>query len=638
MPKRDHEPFTIDRWRGLYSRNDMPAPPPGFMNRALNLVFSNPGIAQDEINFNSGTARVREQIEFLGVLPTIPLRFYIYKKSSGYRLMVLDILGQIWDSVAGLTVLTIAGMTDFHGITLNDHFYITPHNRSTGLNGQVVWVYDPDLGAAARKAAGDPATGTLTGVVSAVNGNVEPGLHILAVSFKTNTGFITKPALHIGVTAPDPRKKISLSVIPLGPAGTIERIIWMSHVVLNYDGNIAAIELFEAYVIENNTATSLVDTINAYDTELISSADEYAEALHEIPAGTYLTDLDGRLVVCGNYASPHTLYISIQNEPENFDAVDSLREIMKGNGTGIKTTRPIRGNLAFWKSDRTGILRVTEDTPSTWPYDSIDSGIGAEVYSVSEVQDTQDGMFYDNYLVANHTGLHVFNGAYLDILKPLSFNIETLWKGSYTINNAPVVKVIVDPLSFRVYVLIPFDNTTHWYVGNFAEGLNADSIKWSQWNFEYLGGINANYFDIHVITDANVISSGSGLLLAKEGSTDLSLLNTDTFTSGIDSDGALAAQFGIKFMDKELRDIHIDAVKMICSAKSGFNTGDYQIGVIGDHNTPFAVNFKDDVVEEKFTYTDYFPEVLVTVLGGDLNISKFITFIAIAYNERSKTK
>jgi len=228
MSKRDHDPFTIDKFKGLYSRNDSPAPPPGYMNKALNLVYSNPGIAQDEVNLNSGTARVREQIDFLGVLPTIPLRFYIYKKSTGYRLMVLDVLGRIWDSVAGLTVLTIATMTDFHGITLNDHFYITPHNRSTGLNGHVVYVYDPDLGPAARKAAGDPATGTLTCAVSATAGNIEPGLHIIAVSFKTDTGFITKPALHVGFTAPAVKKRVDLTVIPLGPTGTIGRIIWMS--------------------------------------------------------------------------------------------------------------------------------------------------------------------------------------------------------------------------------------------------------------------------------------------------------------------------------------------------------------------------------------------------------------------------
>jgi len=89
-------------------------------------------------------------------------------------------------------------------------------------------------------------------------------------------------------------------------------------------------------------------------------------------------------------------------------------------------------------------------------------------------------------------------------------------------------------------------------------------------------------------------------------------------------------------MDHELRDIHVGSVKMVCSAKSGFNIGQYQIGVIGDRNAPIDVDFKDAVVEEKFEYTDYFPEILITALGGDLNISKFIAFIAIAYNERSK--
>lgn len=635
MSKRDHDPVTIDEFRGLYARSDVSVPPLGYMSKALNVVYSNPGRHIEDTNLINSSVRVRENFEALGTLQAVPVRFYIYKKSSGYRIIFMDETGNIYDSVSGTIIKTFASSaTDFHGITINDRFYFTPHDRVTGVTGEVIWVYDPDLAATARKAGGDPATGTFTVAASVVNGNIEPGIHVMAISFVTNTGFRTKPALHTTFTAPTPRKKVSATVIPLGPAGTVERLIWMSHVVTIYDGNIAGVPLFLAYKIENNTATTLLDTIDLFDTQLISSADPYAEALHEIPAGTYLTNFDGRLVVCGNKASPHTLYISNPNEPENIDAVDGLRECMRGDGVGVKTTRAIQGNLIFWKSNKTGILRPNGDTPVDWPLEIIDSALGAEVYSVSEIIDS-DGMFYGVYLVANKLGVHIFNGTYPDVLNPITRSIESLWKCACVTENLEKIRVVVDPLSFRVYVLVPYEQTTHWYMGDFSRGLNHDTIKWSVWNFEYLGGGYKNYHDLHIVYDVAISDDTTVLLAIAEDSSILRRILTDRYSTGNDLDGAIAAQIGVKLMDGQLRDIHIQSVKMVVSSSLGNNDGDFQIGVLGDHNESFKPDYKDDVVEKFFNYTDYFPETVVTSLGADLNIGKFMIFIKQVFQERA---
>lgn len=606
------------------------------MHRALNLVYSQPGRELNEINLKSSSARVREHFSVLGILPAIPIRFYLYEKSSGYRIIFLDADGNIWDTVSASIIKTFSGdVTDFHGITLNDRFYFTPHNRITGTDGEVVYIYDPDLTPNVRKAAGDPATGIFTVAVSSVNGFIEPGLHAVAVSFVTDTGFITKPALHTSFTAPDPKKKVNITAVPLGPAGTVARIIWMSKVILSYDGNLANVPLYSAYKIENNTSTDLLDTLDVYDSQLISSADPYIETLNEIPAGTYLTNLDGQMVICGNKESPHTLYISNPNEPENINAVDGLRECMRGDGVGVKTTRALHGNLVFWKSNKTGILRPNSDTPAEWPLEIIDSALGAEVYGVSEIIDG-DGMFYGVYLVANKLGVHIFNGTYVNVLKPLTYVIDSLWKCSCIINNLTKIRLVVDPLSFRIYILVPHEETTHWYVGDFAEGLSWDTIKWSPWNFNYIGGTSLNCFDAHVVNDPAISTTGTAVLTIVEGSDKLMSLLTDEYSTGTDSDGDIAAEFGVKLMDGRLRDIHIQSVKMVCSSSIGNNAGNWDIGVLGDETKMFTPDYKNCVIEQFFNMTDHFPEILVTSMGADLNISKFMIYIKAVFDERAQ--
>ncbi len=639
MGKRDHEPYTITAHRGLYSRNDDPAPPAGFMNRATNLVFDQPSIEYGDLLINTSKARVREQFTAIGNLPANSVRFYIYKKSTGDRLIILDSTGNIWDATSNEIICSVPTAIDFHGITLNDRFYFTPHNLVTGINGEFLYIYDPTFplvsGFRARKAAGAPATGTFTVAVSAVNGSIEPGIHMIAISFKTNTGFITKPALHTSFTAPSgTKKKLSLTAIPIGPDYVTSRIIWMSKVQLNSDGNLKAAELFNAYEIENNTTTSLADIIDKYDTDLQQSADPYTDLLPEIPAGTYLSLVGGRLVNCGAYLDPDTLRISNPSEPEAIDSVDGIRQIEKGLGGGIKTTRPMRGNIAWWKSYMTGVLRPNDDDPVNWPYDVIDSALGSEPYGVSESIE-YPGLVFDNYLVANKAGLHLFNGGYADPLTPLSYNISPSWEAAGSLTAIKAIKIVVDPLAYRIYALVPGSGgVMNWFMGDFSDGLSADAIKWSPWKFDYLGGIHVDYVDAHVVIDPVVNDAGTTLLAIARNSDALRRLVTGTFTDGLDVEGNIAAVFGWRFVDKEFRDIHLNSIKFLASASVGNKQGAYDIKATGTEPILFQPSEFDSVIEKFPNTTDRIIEINITAINGDLNIADVLLFMAPVYQER----
>lgn len=633
MAKRDHEGLVFDEVRGLYSRNDRIVPPHGYLSQADNIVYTP---AFSDTPTNSGSLRFRESFLDLQTLHRAPIRFWLYEKLVGSRYILLDNIGQFWESGSGGIILTIPDAIDFHGITINDHFYFTPHNRETGLDGQFVYVYNPSLASVARKAAGAPLTGTFTVAVSTVAGTIEPGLHVVAVSYVTDTGFRSKPALHQTFTAPNPRKKLNLTAIPLGPTGTVARLIWLSHVRLNYDGNAAATPLFLVYQIQNNTTTVLNDTIDAFDSQLITSADPYVDLLPELPAGTFLTNFDGRLVICGSKASPHTLYISNVNEPENIDSIDGVREIAKGDGGGIKTTRSMRGNLPFWKSERTGILRPNGDVPAEWPYEIIDSALGAEVYSVSEVVNAAPGVFFEVFLVANRLGLNVFNGTYQNVLKPLSHNITPDWHLSESLSERRRTKVLVDPINFRIYVILFRDEIAHWFYADFANGLNFEGLKWSKWNFDYPNLISENYIDAHIVNNSSISEHNTVVLAIVSGVTKLRRLLTNSIGSGADASGNVVSEFAMQFADEELGSMNISSVRTHLGASLGNNIGEYLFeGEVLDNIVPTTEN---SVIERFVNKTNEIVSFKFRALGGDYNITRLVVFLKKVFAETARLR
>ena len=486
---------------GLYDRGDQRLNPPNSLVVGTNIMFTDPDgtitrlPAKLALNF----------APYLGA--NLIKNFAAYRRiGESVRYIILDSAGNFYDSGAGspgTPILTLSGSIDFSSLTLFNHFYFTVHDTVTGLTaatGGFLYVYDPDLGSVARKAAGVRPTTQLTLAASATNGVVEPGQHILAYSFVTNSGFVTKPGGHQIVTMPaGTRKKIDVTNISVGGAAVTKRWIWLSKALQFYDNNLENPELFFVKEIADNVTTSQTGAngIDAYDSALVASADKYSFNLEEIPAGTALCVYSGSLVSVGENANRSYARVSQPGEPEVFSSIDGFISAAPGDGEGLKNCKAISTTLLLFKSMRTLFTFRTEDPPNAWPTpDILDVGNGAEFSMIAEILDSSTATIEGGLIIANANGLHHFTGHFPVI--PLSFNISDAWTNVVRGSSSAELKssnVIVDSVKKRIYVQI--GNTL--FFADYSNGLTKDAIAWSKWT---LPG-NPTRLRLHAIQSPN---------------------------------------------------------------------------------------------------------------------------------------
>lgn len=403
-------------------------------------------------------------------------RFHLYQRSDEVnpRYLMLNSSGDIYDSSGGI-ILSIPGLTDFSAISLFNRSYITPHNGETGLSGQFIYVYSGS--GVARKIAGlAPVNGAPPfAAANGAAGRVTKGRHLISVAYETDTGFITKPGPVVFFNARG-RKKINLTNIPVGPGGQgiIYRHILMTKFIKTYDGNPTHYELFfvPGGTILDNVTTSL--TIDCLDSELINSADYLLDLIQEVPATVGLTTYQGSMVVFGEFGKEAVARISVSGSPESFNAVDGFVIVSPGDGGGIRNCREYRGNLEFWKANRTLATRTNGDSPSTWTVAQLDGGYGtrtpdgvtAVLDSVSDSKDT--------LTVCDDSGLLLFYGRYSD--KPLTWSVDTEWRTNFSGSSS----VVVDSIDKRIFVT----GEQAVLMGDFSNGLDPDNIRWSLWTFQ----------------------------------------------------------------------------------------------------------------------------------------------------------
>jgi len=271
----NHRPISLTEFNGLYDRGDADTVPFDHDFDNLNTIFTNKG------------EKTREGFALDFTLASVR-RFHIYKiEGQADRLLILDNTGKLFDSTDLVTpILNIATMIDFSVATFFDRAYITPHNRVTGITAEKVYVYNGS--GLARPAAGTPPSGfTITAVESAAAGNVEVGLHLFSVIFETDTGFFTAPGPEIFTshTVANADKKVDLSGVAIGPAGTIARHILVTKILIDYDGNQAGVSLFFVPNGKINDNVATIITVNFFDSSLVTTADYLVNNLSIIPAG-----------------------------------------------------------------------------------------------------------------------------------------------------------------------------------------------------------------------------------------------------------------------------------------------------------------------------------------------------------------
>ncbi len=501
MAAKDSTPVELGPWRGLYRRGDMP--PANYMHTCSDVMF------RGDIVYPRPTF---EEIRSIGLKP---LRAYPFKLSTnpiGSRwLMLLErpaMTPQVFDVTVGgpsTLVYTLGSVLsiDMSILVAYDRAYLTFHDRIRASQFEPVIVWDPALMAAGRPMAGPKPTGTFTVASSATNGNVEAGQHIYAVANEYNTGHVTPPNLYVSLTSPG-GKCVDLSVIPLGPTDVVARWILMSRVVNNPDPNLANIKLFFGFRVPDNTTTTLSGTnaINLYDSQLISDADYLKDLYETVSSGLAIGMFSNRLIL-GNVFVPagtnpqlpilppkaeHSLLLG--SKPgllESISKVDGFRQVTKSEGGGIKHVSEVNGILYARKSFMTFALQDNGAEFNKWPINQLDIANGTEFMGVSTFPGTSSGSSQGVQIVADRSGLQVFDGQAPP--RALTWAVDDIWRSLDSARFAEIM-VTVDPERKRLAVLLPphkYDGVAvpamdHMLLGDFDDGLNPESIKWSYWS------------------------------------------------------------------------------------------------------------------------------------------------------------
>jgi len=483
---RDHQPVRIEEFNGLWARGDKESCPLDHETDCNNVISfeggfrTRPGITLHQIGDDPNS--------------TIPNLIRVYKyvyRNTGDGLLLLDALGNIYHSKSPtpLTpILTIATMTDFSYVSMGGRAYITPHDGSTGLENEFLYVYLGD-GTPARKAAGAGPTTAPTVANGASTGTqaTEAGIHIIAVAYETNTGFITKSSPKVELSAPG-GDEVDITNIPVSPDSfVVKRHILSSKAIdpVDYTQNIDGYELFFVPngTIENNTATAL--TLNWFDAELLESADYLNDLFEEIPAFVNLTTYHNRLVGVGEFGDPSseetyglisTARLSAPGQPEAIDQISGLI-VVPLNGEALSNCQEYRDVLYLFKVTQTHAYNDNGDDPSSWPGVVIDQGVGASIHGIAYVLDS-GGVNIEYLLVIDYSGVMMFDGAYR---RPeLSWKIKDFWF-ELDRDDFKNMQFMNDSLTQWIYINLP--NRT-LLVGDYTTHLDPEKIKWWKWTFD----------------------------------------------------------------------------------------------------------------------------------------------------------
>lgn len=463
--------MEVTQFKGTFSRGTEDTTPEDHFLDSLNLEFPFSGVdTRKGTVLDLTLANIRRKV--------------LYKRiNESPRMLILVDGGMIYDSTSlSAPILTIAGMTDFSAAFFYNRAYISPHDGIRGLVNETVRVYD---GTTVRIAGGSQPTGTMLASNSASSGKVDIGTHLIAVVIESPSGHHSKPGpvIFASVVAVG-AKKIDLTGIPLGPAGTVRRRLIATRAIETYSGDQVGQEYFYIPngVIENNTATTF--TVDFYDSELQDDAGDLFFIRSTIPAGLVLSSYQGRMLVANRSGNESVMLVSKRNEPETFDETDDLIIVDPTEAGGVTNAIEHHGMLIIMKSFRAYTTSDNGAEPSTWEVLPFDKSIGTEVHGIGTILDA-NGITIDRFLMASRVGLVLYDGTFRE--PELTFKIYNIWK---RINQAvfQTIEVALNPIDKQIFITVPLDGATspnYLIYGDYAEGLSYDTIKWTLWKFPY---------------------------------------------------------------------------------------------------------------------------------------------------------
>lgn len=470
---RDHAPITIDDFNGLWMRGDDDTIPLDHFKEATNIQYFDGGFqTRDGIS----------AYQSVNVLTDI-LRIHPYKMMTGLTLLVLTNGGNIHHvispTVTHLNILQKANMTDFNVVSWAGRAYITPfftdsNGIEKGLQNEFLYVYKGD-GTAARKAAGNPPTGTVT-VANGAAGNMDGGLHLFGVVFESDTGWLSAPAAFAQFTTTD-NVTVSFANIPVSlQTHVTKRHIVATRKIEQFNGDLDGYEyFFIPGATINDNVTTVLNNVGFYDIDLLDDASHLIDNFAEIPAGVGLTVYHGRLVLTTTFSDISVAYLSEAGEPEAINQVDGLL-IVPLDGNPITNCTEFRDVLYLFKPVRTVGYHDNQDVPATWTSFVVDETNGTTVHGIATVLDS--GSVNTDYLViGNYNGIMLFNGGFVET--ELSYKIEDLWTGLDR-TKMRAIELVTNNITSRLYIVLPTGNVLF---GDYTEGMDGASIKWAHWTF-----------------------------------------------------------------------------------------------------------------------------------------------------------
>jgi hypothetical protein len=551
----DHEPLVIEEFNGFFDRGDNEAVPPDHFISAINIKYS-----ESRFDTRFGIDVYNSPVS---IAPDNVLRVHNYTMQNQQSQLILRTGGHI-DHVVSSTVihtdiLVIAAMTDFNVVSIAGRAYITPFFTDTdgyekGLQNNFLYVYKGD-GTAARKAAGDPPSGTITVSDDGAGNGTDAGLHLFGVVFESDTGWLSAPAAFASHTT-IANTNLDFSTIPVSAQSHItKRHIVATKRILNFNGDLDGYQYFfiPDATINDNVTTTLAN-ISFFDLDLLDDASHLLDQFTEIPAGVGLTTYHGRLVLTTTFTDISVAYASAPGEPEAIDQVDGVM-IVPLDGKPLTNCQEYRDILYLFKITKTVGYSDNEDVPSTWKPFDVDEAVGAPVHGVATVLDS-GGVGVDYLLIGDYSGIMLFNGSYGE--PELSYKIRNFW---FDLDRTQFreIELVNDSVSKIVYCVLP-DNTL--LIGDYNNGRNAKDIRWAIWTFDIpittIELVNTSTLMLGATVNA---SSQSGLYKVVVNKTNDTLYNTSNVTANVKIPNP-TARSGYSAVSEDEAIIHINMIRV----------------------------------------------------------------------------
>lgn len=467
----EFEKITIDNFRGLYKRGLADECPFDHAICCENVVFNKRG----EVSSRPGMAASV-------YLAHDCRRMFLSVIDSTNRLLTLDSSGNIYHDDDATPIFTDATVVDFVGLNIYNKTYILPIVASGSPPNLQVWT-----GSGTTRDAAGLAPASSFSAADGSSGNVDPGDYLIAISYITDTGFVTQPGPKSGTftpvtyTAPG-SKQIDLSSLPIGPTGTVGRQILITKA--NLKEYFYVPELNGGLINDNTTTTA---TLDFFDTDLVDSADDLFDLRETIPgtvtAGT-LNRYHNRVVIV---TFSDDLLISESANPESFNQVTGICHVPGEGGLKITFSVVILRDVLY-AMQFPGIWAIQDNgqEPSFWAVVQIDGGVGSGASGIGTIgADKNAESSGDSFLLSDIGGIFIFDGT---VKRPaLTWKIGDLWK---TVNwNAFFnISLFIDVFHETFYVLVPQAPSVLpnlLLVADYSDGLDPDKIKWSIFTFPF---------------------------------------------------------------------------------------------------------------------------------------------------------